>query len=357
MSDEILLCPGCHAQVHPGWTFCTHCGLRIGESRYVGTGASASPPTQLQIPVCDNCGAAVDTTGAFCWKCGVPLATGREPFIPQPTELAEDPEFRSDSLSEYGESSGRDLRVAYGRAGGKPSASRRSIVAGILLISGVALLLLTLFVGWYVISATASDSIGGQSFTEVEQEIFHPLDQVTVSLSCDGSSYCATNSTTTGPYSQAGYNTVGTLYTVVSILVIGGVLAGLASAGLLLAGRPARARLARILAILSILLVLIAPTLLFAAQPAVLNSESTSSGGSANETGGSSPRTSFFGSCSAGGCGEGTSNGISLNASWGPSTGWYLDLVALVPLLIGAVLMQGPRAGKTGSTIYQPVGP
>ena len=42
----------------------------------------SAPP----VPICENCGAAVDVSGAFCWKCGVPLSTGREPFLPTPSD-------------------------------------------------------------------------------------------------------------------------------------------------------------------------------------------------------------------------------------------------------------------------------
>ncbi len=71
---EDTLCPRCQAQVQPDWPFCSHCGSRLDRT----------PPSPPPIPECHNCGATLDVTGAFCWKCGVPVATGREPFIPDP---------------------------------------------------------------------------------------------------------------------------------------------------------------------------------------------------------------------------------------------------------------------------------
>jgi len=71
---EVTLCPKCQAQVQPDWPYCSHCGSRLDRT----------PPPPPTIPTCVNCGATLDTSGAFCWKCGVPVATGRDPFIPDP---------------------------------------------------------------------------------------------------------------------------------------------------------------------------------------------------------------------------------------------------------------------------------
>jgi len=353
--DDVPLCPECLAQVHPDWPFCSHCGSRLNPSsssvtlpaHAVYSPASTAPPGS--IPVCGNCGAAVDTTGSFCWKCGLPLVTGREPFIPAHPESADQPGTTAESVTVPVASIREQLGGFSTQSARRTPASKRAIVGGTLLLVGVALLLVSLFVGWYGISASAADTVSGSSFTISGTATYYPLNQLTETITCQGSSYCyLVNSTYSGPYAQGSFNSLGTLYNLVADLVIGGVIIGLAAASLAFTSGRKRSGWAGGLAIIAIILVVLAPTLLFAAQPAVLNSQGSSSGGS-------SPRSSFFGSCAGSGCGSSFEPGETISASWGPSIGWYLGLAAIAPLLAGLFVVLGKREGSPDRFVYEQV--
>jgi double zinc ribbon protein len=409
MSSGSVLCPRCRAEVHPAWPFCSHCGSPLDRGpppavqcencgadveangtncwkcgvsivreddapspqRSVvppGVAGSGSIPGSVdqgqvirpaaaaylgspQTPVCGNCGAAVDTTGAFCWKCGVPLRTGREPFLPEPPVETEPSAVRSDTLSTYGASSRANLGrpSSFGQPRSRPS--RRSILGGVLILGGVGLLVLTLLVGWYGVTDTVSDTILGTSFSLTGSETFYPLNQVTVSVTCAGTVYCPQSSSVTGPYSQSGLNSLGTLYTAVAIIVILGVILGIVGAGLAFAGRRHQSGVVGALIVTVLLLTVLAPTVLVLEQPNVLASESNGSG---NSSAGPSPRSSFFGSCTGTGCGGSILTGSTESASWGPSIGWYLCFVAIIPIFSGLLLA---RSGSLTARRNRPPGP
>ncbi len=303
-------------------------------------------PNLPTLPVCGNCGAAVDTSGAFCWKCGVPLETGREPFIPAHPEsadqaVAEPPVIRSASFR-------RDLRRFSHRPSRGSRVSRRSITSGALLLAGIALLVVSLLVGWYAVSATASSEVSGTSFTVSATETYYPLNQISETVTCQGWSGCPQIDTTSWTsYSQGTFDSIGTLYDMVSIFVISAIILGLVAAFLFFTSGRQRSGWAEALVVVAVLLAVLAPAVLIAAQPAVLNSQGSSSGGS-------SPRTSFFGSCSGSGCGTSLPYTGALNASWGPSVGWYLCLVAIALLIIGLYVYRGPRVGSPDRIVYEP---
>ena len=303
--------------------------------------AVSAPAPDLQPPLCVNCGAAVDTTGAFCWKCGVPLHTGRDPFLPIPGVTPEADEPRDASLGVYGLSERSGSPTIAGAYGTKHRASRRATLGSVLLLLGVALMVVTLLIGWYSISATGSDAVYGSSVSINIRETFYPLDQVATDFSCTGSAYCTANGTSTAPYSGSGLNNLGTLYTGVACFVIAAIVLALVATALTWLRPKRRTGLPAMLIVVAALLILLAPTVVLASQPSILNSESTNSGGSGNATG-PSPRTSFFGSCSGSGCDVSLLNGETLQASWGPSLGWYLCLVAGAALLAGLLLVRTP---------------
>jgi hypothetical protein len=292
---------------------------------------SAVPPQETAQ--CSNCGASVDVAAATCWKCGQEFEPGVVPATAYGGTLA----ARS------------DLGPLIPRARRRSSTTKRSALGGTLLIVGVALLLVSLFVGWYVVTASGSGSSDGSSFTVGGTATYYPLNYVET-LTCSGSSECFSNTTTTGSWSQGGTGNLAALYDTVSAFVIGGIILGLVAAGLAFASGARRSGLVRTIAAIAILLAVLAPVLLLAAQPTVLN------GGSGTPSSGSSPRTSFFGSCSGTGCGESLQSGTTLSASWGPSIGWYLSLVAIVPLLAGLFLVWGRRKGPAVPSIYEPMG-
>ncbi len=409
MAPGSLLCPRCQAEVHPAWPFCSHCGSPLDQGptptpRCENCGAEVevdgtkcwkcgvpiireddapSPPRSVvppgvtasaaiprsadqgqvirpaaaphlgspQTPVCGNCGAAVDTTGAFCWKCGVPLRTGREPFLPEPPVETEPSAVRADTLGMYGASSRANLGrpSSYGQPRSRPS--RRSILGGVLILAGVGLLILTLFVGWYGVTDTVSATILGTSFTETGSATYYPLNQITVTITCAGTVYCSQSSSPTGPYSQSGLNSLGTLYTAVAIIVILGVILGIVGACLAFAGRRYQSGLVGALIVTVLLLTVIAPTILVLEQPSVLASESNGSG---NSSAGPSPRSSFLGSCTGSGCGESLLTGSTESASWGPSIGWYLCFAAIIPIFSGLLLA---RSGSLMVRRNRPLGP
>lgn len=333
--DQSLLCPQCLAQVHPDWPFCSHCGTRLNTTVPAGT----------TVPVCANCGAIADTTGAFCWKCGVPLKTGREPFIPAhpPPPDQEEP----------GAGSPRIPLAAHPRRGGAPPTvgsfarpSRgRPVVASVLILIAVAFLLASLFVSWYDTSATASTAVFGNHITVTGDASFYLLDQLSISLTCSGTGFCFNSTTHTESYSQGNLTSIGNLYDAASVLVIGSICLGLLGVGLALALPERGTRWSVILIVFALLLAAAAPTLLLVEQPATVKSQGYS------ETG-TGPQNSFWGSCSGSACG-GTTSGESGNATWGPSVGWYLGFLSVVPLAVGFLEIRRLRSRPSGASVYE----
>ncbi len=322
------------------------------EPTYGASSGGTAPSEPQPIPVCSNCGGAVDTTGAFCWQCGVPLSTGREPFIPEGRQASVAAGARSETLGVYG-LTGRSVDRGRARkrdAGTSLGARRR--VGGLLLLVGVVLLIGSLFLGWYAVSATATDSVNGTQLTENGHEVLYPLNDVSFTITCSGSRYCL-NSTFSGPYSQSGVTSLGAMYTVVAGLLLGGLAAAATSAILTFTHKGRPSRWSEGLAVLAVALVVIAPTMVALGQPSLLTSQG-SSPASGNATGGPSPRTSFFGSCSGSSCGEALSSGEAVAASWGPSLGWYLSFAGALVLFVGFLLIRSPdRRSVVGSSIYR----
>jgi hypothetical protein len=392
MPESGLLCPRCHAQVHPGWGFCSHCGSRLdlaageaptcencgavvdpttsacwkcGESFAPGPApaptagstvpagaavpsgrASGSAPVGATVrtggpapapdqPTCDNCGASVDTSGSFCWKCGVPLTTGREPFIPA---LA--------ASGDPGAAVGPSGR-GWSGARASPSALRpsgdRAMLPGVLFLAAVAVLVLSLFVAWYGVTASASATEFGQTITVHGNDQLYLLNHLTVVFDCTGTSYCFGNSSYSGTYSGSGLNDVSTLYWVISGLVIAGVAVGLFAAIAVLRSGGRRSGLPVLLCCLALALAAIAPVALAVAQPMVLHSQDTSPDGQNSSAG---PATSFFGSCSGSSCGGSVPSGDTDSGAWGPSLGWFASLAAAGLFGVGLWIRGPSRRGR-----------
>lgn len=342
MIDEISLCPECQAQVHPDWFFCTHCGIRIAE--YPTIVPLAKLPLQPGEPACENCGASVDTSGSFCWKCGVPLATGRAPFIPAhpeaPAESGLAPE--SDQLLDLEHQAESESVSRAPRA--KRHFSSKTVAGSAILLLGVAIIVFAVLSGWYTYSLVASEQVSGNNYTVSASVTLYPLDQLIETVTCQGGSGCGSiNSTFTGSYSQGGADGVGALYELSAGLLLGGIASAIGAVVLAFRDRRVRSRWMGTLAVLSILLVAVAPTLLLIAQPYVITADGAPYTGPGSVNAGSSPRTSFFGSCSGTDCGLSSSSGVFDSGSWGPSLGWYLSYAGLGALFAGWMVIREPR--------------
>lgn len=226
---------------------------------------------------------------------------------------------------------------------GQKSLLKGRPIAGVtLLLVGVALLLISLFVGWYVVSETSSETVGGSTYTVNASETVYLLNQQTLSFSCQGSSSCFQSGTSTGTYSQGSLTSLGGLYDTASGLVVCGAIFAAAAAFFALTGGRRRSGWVTGFALVGLLLLLLAPTLVAVAQPSVLQSQGTI-------TGSASPSHSFFGSCSGSPCGASVAPGDPISGSWGPSVGWYLSLVAIVFLLAGLFSIRGHRRALAGA--------
>jgi len=336
MADALPLCPQCQSTIHADWPYCSHCGSRLW------TGPIPPPP----VPICAHCGAQADPTGSFCWWCGVPLARGREPVLPVKSIAgAATVEGGAPSVA-VGPAPRSSPGTASRKAGPARPASRRSVVGGVLLLIGIAILVTSLFVGWYAVSATAFDDVGGSSFTASASATLYPLNYLSETFTCQGSSVCFANSTYAGAYSQSSFTSLGTLYGVVAGLVVAGIALGAGAVAFAFLGGYRRTLWAGRLAVLAVVVVVLAPTLLLVAQPAVLNAQGAPPGGT-------SPRSSFSGSCTGSQCGTDVAPGETTSASWGPSIGWYLGFVAVVPLLLGWLEIRSRRKRSAAAGVYQ----
>jgi double zinc ribbon protein len=339
MTEENPLCLECQAQVHPDWSFCSHCGTRLTGPETV-TRVPQSP-LSAGIPACGNCGAAVDTAGSFCWNCGIPLATGREPFIPA------HPESSAENASQF-QPSQRDDRASLGSiphaTRTKTPLSRRATVGSTLLLVGVAVLVVAILSGWYTYSLSASEQMSGTTYTVTASVTLYPLDRIIETITCQGGSACGqVNTTFSGTYPQAGSNGIGALYDLTAGLTLGGIAFAVAAVVLAFQHDRHHSRWAGTLAVVSVILVALAPTLLLATQPEVITAQGAPYAGPGSLPGGLSPRTSFFGSCSGTNCGLAFPSGVSDSGSWGPSVGWYLSWGAIAALLVGWLVIREPR--------------
>jgi hypothetical protein len=208
------------------------------------------------------------------------------------------------------------------------------------------LLVVSLFVAWYSVSANGEEVSGGTPLAITGSLTFYPLNEFSIKWTCQGSSSCFPNSSGTEAYPQGTFDSIGTLYDFVAGLVIFGIVLGTAGVLLSILGGRRRSGWPGVLTFVAILVLVAAPVLLAVAQPSVLSS----SGGS---SGGSSPDSSFFGSCSGSACGSSLTPGETINGSWGPGVGWYLCLVGAVLLLAGLLLGRGQRGEPRPPSVYE----
>jgi hypothetical protein len=348
MVYEPTLCTRCHAEVHPIWRFCSHCGSKLEQSS-IGAGAppgdvASSAQATEGVAVCDNCGAAVDTTGAFCWQCGVPLSTGREPFIPEDLETETSPVAVA-ILQDREEASSRSRpsRSAF-VVTDRSRRSRRSLVGGGVLLVGAGIAVLSLLLGWYGVVVTVSAPYNGGTITVTETGTNFLLVQSTTLVTCQGSSQCPANQSASEGYAQGGAKDLGTYYDALAALMIGGLLLAAVSAAYAMRG-PNKARVSSALALFSVVLLLLAPVVMLGTQPAVLRyiDPTASSPG---------PASAFFGSCTGAGCGISPPSGYSIGATWGPFIGWYVGLIAGVFVLAGFLLVRRGDLRPRGKSIY-----
>jgi len=328
--DDTLTCPNCQSPVHPDWFFCTHCGSR--RERIAATSSSE--------PVCGHCGAAIQSSGAYCWKCGLPLMTGRQSYTPAPP-VTEPPPRPSSGAAVTIPTPTRPAAGAAARPAQRGPARRGRPFGVAVLLVGTVLLVVSLFVGWYVVSETSTDTVGTNTFTVNESETLYLFNAQTLSFSCQGSSSCFASGTTSGTYSQGSLTGAATLYDVVSGLILCAVLLGGIATFMCFRGGRRSLGWAKVLVVVALALVVFSPTILALGQPSALSSQGT-------HPGGSSAATSFFGSCSGSECGPSVAPGVPISGSWGPSIGWYLSLAAFVPLLVGLFMIPGPRRFASG---------
>jgi hypothetical protein len=231
--------------------------------------------------------------------------------------------------------------------------AKKGMLGAILLIIGAILLIAALFTSWYTWSLQESGA-GGSITGDTD---FHAGTSYTTSFSCSGEASSVCPSGATCPYSgssstgctAAGENKTGQLYAVTEFIVIGGLVLGFLAGILALMGgtKPGMRKGAVALGAIALILALVGPVVLLAAQPGAVKSDSTPSGGSAPS--GSGPYSSYFGSCSGSNCGFGGSGATSVSGTWGPSVGWYLSIVAFVLFLLGVIMVM--RGGRESSAM------
>jgi hypothetical protein len=220
----------------------------------------------------------------------------------------------------------------------------RSGTVLVLLVVGSAILISTLFQGWYITGLGPGPTAG--TFGET----FYPT-TVQVWGSPQGHSYSDFVS-----YFELNLNHTGLLYvSVTALIVVAGVIGPIAAYVLRRDADGTRRRFVSALVIMAVIVAAAGPVLVTVAQPSATCADwvpvgtplvvpSNSSGTlpcgwdiySPNGHGGyqafsgstSGPQSSFFGS----------ENGTGEPHFWEPSVGWYLAWLATVFLLIGALL-------------------
>ena len=70
--DQVIRCPQCGSEIHPGMDACTNCGFQVPAQ---STAGRIEPGASL---MCQNCGAGVTAGHNFCVYCGVRLASGQK---------------------------------------------------------------------------------------------------------------------------------------------------------------------------------------------------------------------------------------------------------------------------------------
>jgi hypothetical protein len=223
---------------------------------------------------------------------------------------------------------------------GKPT--RRVSLAVVLLVVGSAVLLSTLFQGWFITGYRGPYSVSGETFYPTSVQLWGSSPRDSYS---DWVSYFGLN-----------LNYTGVLYSAVTSLIVFGAAIGLGAAYQLRRGvDPAHKRILSSVLILTVVVAAAGPALVTVAQPAATCADyvfagtplvvsSNSSGTlpcgwdiySPNGHGGygalsgstAGPQSSFAGS----------ENGTGYPHFWEPSVGWYLAWLATTLLLIGALL-------------------
>ena len=233
--------------------------------------------------------------------------------------------------------------------------ARRIIVLALPLL-GAALLLVSLFLGWYTSEITATT---GGGYTNIET--LNPM-WVASSESTQGQSF----SKLIG-YPAANLPHTGQLYADVTLVVGLGALLGLAAGFFGVLGKGVRFRaIVFATALAASGLAVAAPTALYLEQPTTICSEPQMTWNGPPPVGNQSAPTPTCGwgqPCDTQGCWTGASGPPGQESSffgsdtsvrdhtWGPSIGWYLSFLAAVVLAGGALVAvyplrpTGPRQG------------
>jgi hypothetical protein len=236
----------------------------------------------------------------------------------------------------------------------QPPTGKRA--AMVVMGVGAALLLVTLFLGWYSMSLGSGASVARETFYPAATQLWG---------SQGGSSYSNLTS-----YSTVFMGETGMLYLVVTGLIVVGALMGFLTVYLIRSGigRKHR-RLVPSLAVLVVALALAGPMLVAVAQPATLCSEGAPTStpffaGPSNDSTGTSPDCGWEivspdngGYAFASGIGPGpqssffgTQNVSGQPLTWGPSDGWYVSVLASVTLLVGVFfLFRGARGPEVAA--------
>ncbi len=136
------------------------------------------------------------------------------------------------------------------------------------------------------------------------------------------------NSTNTSTYENAPH--VGSVFSLASILVVLGLIAGIGMAALSIMPNARFKRFAALLGVVAFLLSLLAPIYVMSALPDAVNADSGSTTSFTTVSGFWGTKSSSFLS-------------ISTSVTWGAGFGWYLALVAAVLFFIGALVLLASR--------------
>lgn len=211
---------------------------------------------------------------------------------------------------------------------------RSAALASLPILLGGALLLVSLLLTWYTYSSSQSytESNAGTpvAFSSSATYRFAPgmNYEVSESSSCSGAPQCGNTSRLDSSvgYGATGFDHTGALYESIEAGVIFAGLAGLLSAILLVlpAARSTLRLGALVLALLAMLLAFAGPLALGLGQSGDLRADSPPGGSPASP----GPAFTFVG----------TSSQEGVNASWGPSTGWFLSIAAGGLIAVGLAL-------------------
>jgi hypothetical protein len=237
---------------------------------------------------------------------------------------------------------------------------RRPEVRCGVLVLGVALLLGSLFLGWYHFrfDGIQAGPAGASSTRFWGEYVFLPGTDFRTGASCQGdATFCSTFNPTgfsgIHPYANPGpgyvsYPATGRVYEAVFGLVAGGAALAAVAAGLGLTGRGGASRRQLLIVGVAFALAVSAPTLVWVQTSSATGTDyhTPPNMESGNFTG---PAGSFSGSCSTPSCGSG--GGVT--DSWGPQAGWYVAWIGAATLGV-ATLMIFPRPMPNAATESAP---